>query len=252
MYHLDKDKFGAFIAMLRKEKGFTQKELAERLFVSDKAVSKWETAISVPNIDLLVPLANALGITVTELLMCRQMEQNNVLSSAQVDQVVKTAISYTEEEKQRAGHSKKRWGLVYILSLLAACFEMVFAYRNGCITNGLILAMSLGAGFGIYFCFLAKEKLPAHYDESRICAYSDGAFQMSLPGLALNNSNWGKILTAGRVWAVTIMLGYPVVSYVETIFFTGIWLAIADLSLALFLTLGGLFIPIYAVGKKYE
>lgn len=75
---------------------------------------------------------------------------------------------------------------------------------------------------------------------------------MSIPGLALNNSNWGKILTTGRVWAVTLMLGYPVISYIETVFFTGIWLEVADLSLALFLTLGGLFIPIYAVGKKYE
>ncbi len=67
MTHIDKQKFGTFIAMLRKEKGITQKELAEQLFISDKAVSKWETAASVPNIDLLIPLANLLGVTVTEL-----------------------------------------------------------------------------------------------------------------------------------------------------------------------------------------
>ena len=40
MYEIDNQKFGAFVAMLRKEKGYTQKELAERLFLSDKAVSK--------------------------------------------------------------------------------------------------------------------------------------------------------------------------------------------------------------------
>ena len=44
MFEIDKQKFGAFIAELRKEKGMTQKELAEKLFISDKAVSKWETA----------------------------------------------------------------------------------------------------------------------------------------------------------------------------------------------------------------
>lgn len=43
MYEIDKKLLGAFIAELRKEKGFTQKELAEKLFLSDKAISKWET-----------------------------------------------------------------------------------------------------------------------------------------------------------------------------------------------------------------
>lgn len=42
MSNIDKEKFGAFIAMLRKEKGLTQKELAGQLAISDKAVSKWE------------------------------------------------------------------------------------------------------------------------------------------------------------------------------------------------------------------
>ena len=48
MYELDKRKFGSFVSSLRKEKGWTQKELAQRLFVSDKAVSKWETGICCP------------------------------------------------------------------------------------------------------------------------------------------------------------------------------------------------------------
>lgn len=43
MFNIDKQEFGAFVTMLRKENGMTQKELAERLFISDKAVSKWET-----------------------------------------------------------------------------------------------------------------------------------------------------------------------------------------------------------------
>ena len=43
MFEIDKQKFGAFVAGLRREKGYTQKELADRLFISDKAVSKWET-----------------------------------------------------------------------------------------------------------------------------------------------------------------------------------------------------------------
>lgn len=46
MYEIDKKKFGTFVAELRREKGYTQKEMAEKLFISDKAVSKWETGVS--------------------------------------------------------------------------------------------------------------------------------------------------------------------------------------------------------------
>ena len=46
MNDIDKERFGGFLAQLRREKNLTQKELAERLFVSDKAVSKWERGVS--------------------------------------------------------------------------------------------------------------------------------------------------------------------------------------------------------------
>lgn len=46
MFEIDKVKFGAFVAQLRKEQGMTQKELAQKLYISDKAVSKWETGVS--------------------------------------------------------------------------------------------------------------------------------------------------------------------------------------------------------------
>lgn len=53
MFNIDKKKFGAFVAALRKEKGITQKELSEQLCISDKAVSKWETGASLPDTALL-------------------------------------------------------------------------------------------------------------------------------------------------------------------------------------------------------
>ena len=46
MFEIDRGAFGAFLVQLRKEKGLTQKELAEKLYVSDKAVSKWERGVS--------------------------------------------------------------------------------------------------------------------------------------------------------------------------------------------------------------
>ena len=54
MFNIDKKKFGAFVAALRKEKGITQKELSEQLCISDKAVSKWETGVSLPDTKYLL------------------------------------------------------------------------------------------------------------------------------------------------------------------------------------------------------
>ena len=65
---MDNIQFGAFVAQLRKERALTQKELADRLRVTDKAVSKWETGKGFPDLKLLEPLAEALGVSLVELL----------------------------------------------------------------------------------------------------------------------------------------------------------------------------------------
>ena len=65
---MDKYVTGAVIRRLRENKKMTQEELAEKIFVSSKAVSKWETGQGFPDISLLEPLAKALGISVIELL----------------------------------------------------------------------------------------------------------------------------------------------------------------------------------------
>ena len=56
---MDSQKFGAFISELRKERGWTQLELAQKLNVTDKAVSKWERGAGFPDIKLIEPLADA-------------------------------------------------------------------------------------------------------------------------------------------------------------------------------------------------
>jgi transcriptional regulator with XRE-family HTH domain len=65
---MDNNKIGKFIAERRKELGYNQKDLAEKLNVTDKAVSKWETGRSSPDVSLLIPLAKILGVSVTEIL----------------------------------------------------------------------------------------------------------------------------------------------------------------------------------------
>ena len=65
---MDSYKIGKFIAEKRKEKNLTHRALAEKIGVTDKAISKWERGLSCPDISLLLPLGDALGVNVTELL----------------------------------------------------------------------------------------------------------------------------------------------------------------------------------------
>lgn len=65
---MDNNKIGKFITTLRKEKGLTQKELGDKLFVTDKAVSKWERGLSLPDISLLKKLAEILDVDVIDIL----------------------------------------------------------------------------------------------------------------------------------------------------------------------------------------
>lgn len=72
---MDPKKFGAFVALCRKEKNMTQLELAQELKITDKAVSRWERGKGFPDISLLVPLAEALDITVLELMNSEKREK---------------------------------------------------------------------------------------------------------------------------------------------------------------------------------
>ena len=65
---MDQVKIGRFISQMRKEKGLTQKQLGEELLISDKTVSKWETGKGMPEVSLMLPLCEKLGINVNELL----------------------------------------------------------------------------------------------------------------------------------------------------------------------------------------
>lgn len=65
---MNQEKIGKFIASCRKECGFTQASLAEKLGITDRAVSKWETGKSIPDASIMLELCNLLEISVNELL----------------------------------------------------------------------------------------------------------------------------------------------------------------------------------------
>lgn len=258
MYELDKEKFGAFVAQLRKEKGYTQKELAERLYISNKAVSKWETGASIPDTALLVPLAEQLGVTVTELLLCQRQPAAQPMDAGTVEEVVKAAIHYAEEKPvRRAWQQKSRWKWLYFGALLAGAGGLYLNHWLGAggwrmdPLNTLDTLVLLAAIFGGYFCFLVRQNLPAFYDENRIHFVSDGPFRMMVMGLAFNNHNWPHIVQMGRAWSCGVMALLPLLNLGMSWFLPALWAEIGFYTL-MFLGLAGLFLPLYWVGKRYE
>ena len=72
---MNQEKIGKFIALLRKEKGLTQKELAQILQITDRAISKWENGRGLPELGMLLPLSEALGVSVNELLSGERLSE---------------------------------------------------------------------------------------------------------------------------------------------------------------------------------
>lgn len=83
-----KKTLGMMIAELRKEKGMTQLELAEKMGVTDKAVSKWERDLSCPDINSLPNLAEILGVTVDELMQIKREAENPKQSPKEIAQLI--------------------------------------------------------------------------------------------------------------------------------------------------------------------
>ena len=116
---MDQKNIGAFMQELRKEKGLTQKELADKICVSDKTISKWENGYSMPDISILMNLCQELGISVNELLSCERIPPEDYSKKAEV-----TIMNLIQENQE----NKKSKKLQYLLGFffLALPFFMVF------------------------------------------------------------------------------------------------------------------------------
>ena len=194
MYELNKAAFGSFLAQLRKEKGMTQKELAANLYVSDKAVSKWERGLSVPDISLLVPLAELLNVTVTELLEGHYTEEEQRFTREETEDLIRKALTFSVEPVERRQERNRKNMQVYLVC---------------CILALLILSVIFGVTYGAYSMFWMTETLPRYYDENHICNFAQGAFHIHIPGVYYNNRNWPHILRALRGWCMVSMVLVP-------------------------------------------
>lgn len=117
---MDYDKIGTYIQTKRKEKDLTQKELAKKLFLTDKAISKWERGLGCPDVSVLEDLSNILNVSILSIL---NGEDTNV---DEVDSAVYKAVSYSKE------NSKNKFKMIVTnFFFIVICFIVNFlAFAN--------------------------------------------------------------------------------------------------------------------------
>lgn len=254
MHEINLEKFGAFISTKRKALGMTQKELAEKLFLSDKAISKWERGLSLPDVSVLIPLAQVLGVTVTELLEGEEIKNEETISAARTDQVVQKALSLSANPASRGSRFHKKNLPIWMGMTVSAVAEFLLVMWLGCsaitLFSSLLTLQILGVLFAAYFWLFAPERLPSYYDENRINVFVDGIFHMNMPGVCFNNRNWSHILRVCRIWSLLACIASaPVFFLLDMI--PGTLQYVSTLA-ALILYLFGLFVPLAYAARKYE
>lgn len=112
---MEQQMIGKFISSCRKEKGLTQMQLAEKLNITNRAISKWETGKSMPDVSLMLDLCNILGITVNELLSGERIAMENYQKRAEENLM---ELQAKKEKVQREYNS--------MLKILIAAFSLLF------------------------------------------------------------------------------------------------------------------------------
>lgn len=132
-------KTGILISEVRKEKGLTQKQLAEQLHVSDRTVSKWKRGSGFPDISLLEPLADALGISVTSLL------QGERIPATEADFTVRNAIAVVYQQiKARTRKSVGTIAASITLVVFFAGFIFALLDYSGAFLKDVVMKVPVG------------------------------------------------------------------------------------------------------------
>lgn len=164
---MDQIKVGNFIAQCRKEKNFTQMQLAEKLCITDRAVSKWETGKSMPDSSIMLDLCNVLEITVNDLL------SGEVVTMSNYNEKLEKNLIETLKEKEKADKQLLTLeifiGVLVSVLLLSLVFVAAFVHMANLLRICLI-AIGLVV-FIIGVAFALRIEQTAGYYECAECGH---------------------------------------------------------------------------------
>ena len=129
---MDQKKVGAFLKDLRREKGITQEQLAEELGVSGRTISRWETGNNMPDISLLVEIAEFFDVSIPEIIKGERKSED---MKEETKEVAETMSDYARAEKEQLLKSIRNMS---ILGLAALLFFMVLNITGAYDRNNLL------------------------------------------------------------------------------------------------------------------
>ena len=155
---MDAKMFGAFLAQVRRAQGLTQAELAEQLHVTGKAVSRWERGIGLPDINTLEPLADALGLSLADLMHCHDPAQEPPTAPVPLEDFF-TLLRRQQSIDWRSVRAVLFWlsAALAIWGILACPGRMAVHWRT--LSNGNLQADGWLPSWVFFFFFFGVEWL---------------------------------------------------------------------------------------------
>ena len=197
---MDQVKIGKFIAHCRKEKNMTQAELAEKLNITDRAISKWETGKGMPDSSIMLELCDELDISVNELLSGEMIRMDNYNKVAE-ENFVKFQKEKEDSDK-RLLFTEIIIGSIVTISFLLMIFLSIFAIENivwktiTIIVGILIFIIGIGCSLlieqkaGYYQCDNCKYKYIPTYKQVFFAMHSGRTRYMKCP--KCHKKTWNK------------------------------------------------------------
>ena len=149
---MDQDKIGKFICAMRKQQGMTQEQLGERLGVTNKTISRWETGKYMPDIDKLQELYAILGISINELLAGERIEDAaGFVKKADENLISVLSNDSTFGLQDRIAYFKRKWIREHKALILSGAILWCILFAVGiCLKKPIVFASLPRAGLVIY------------------------------------------------------------------------------------------------------
>ena len=178
---MDQIKIGRFIADCRKSVGFTQMQLAEKLGITDKAVSKWERGIAMPDTSIMLELCDILHISVNELLCGEKISMEN--NNQKNEELMLAMAKELEQKSKTVWNSMWAIMIVSMTALLAGIFTVAFLVPEGPLMAVLMIALcvvflipcfyavKLEVSVGAYKCKKCGTEIVPTYKEAMMAMH---------------------------------------------------------------------------------